>query len=204
MFQFEEFPKIPRMKKAISVTEKIDGTNAQVAIFALDSEEKLSAAQADSKCTAVVPGAASGDLPLDIYAGSRNRWITPGDDNFGFAAWVHAHVDELVAMGEGRHFGEWYGRGIQSHYFLDHRRFALFNTNRWLNDPKLPACCSVVPVLGHGEDLDVDAIMEELKTNGSKAVPGFMAPEGIVVFHTASRQYYKRTFKMDTGKWSGT
>lgn len=202
MFEFEEFPKIPRLKKAISVTEKIDGTNAQVAIFELTSPEMLDAAGADPKVTVILRGPSVGDSPFAIYAGSRNRWIAPGDDNFGFAAWVREHAEELIAMGPGRHFGEWYGRGIQSHYFLDHRRFALFNTNRWLNDPKLPACCSVVPLLAHGEDVDVDAVMEDLRVNGSRAVPGFMAPEGVVVFHTASRQYYKRTFKMDTGKWS--
>jgi hypothetical protein len=36
-----------------------------------------------------------------------------------------------------------------------------------------------------------------LRTNGSYAVPGFMRPEGIVIFDTASRGLHKITLEND-------
>lgn len=202
MLLFESFPKIPRLKKEVVVTEKIDGTNAQVAIFELDTDDVYNWAKHDPFCLSVIPSKSSGSSPLAVYAGSRTRWIAPGkQDNFGFAAWVLEHVAELSELGLGRHFGEWYGKGIQRGYELDHRRFALFNTARWLLDPSRPACCSVVPLLARGEGVDLDAVMQDLQ-HGSRAVPGFQTPEGIVIYHTASRQLYKRTFEQDGGKWA--
>ena len=79
--EFKGFPKMARLSREIIVTEKIDGTNAQV--FITDDG--------------------------DVMAGSRTRWIYPGDDNFGFAAWVQEHRDELLTLGPGQHFGEWWG-----------------------------------------------------------------------------------------------
>ena len=114
---FVEFPKMPRLSREIIVTEKIDGTNAQVYI---------------------------GDDGT-ILAGSRTRWITPENDNFGFAAWVRDNTDELLKLGPGSHFGEWWGAGIQRRYGLNEKRFSLFNVARW--GEERPACCSVVPVL---------------------------------------------------------
>lgn len=77
---FEGFPAIPRLKRQCVITEKIDGTNAQICILE------------DNR----------------IIAGSRTRWITPEDDNFGFARWVKEHEDELRLLGPGSHFGEWW------------------------------------------------------------------------------------------------
>lgn len=101
---FEAFPSISRLSRSFTVTEKIDGTNAQVHV----SEDGT------------------------VCAGSRSRWITPEADNFGFAAWVKAHEDELRnGLGVGSHFGEWWGAGIQRRYGLAEKRFSLFNVARW-------------------------------------------------------------------------
>jgi hypothetical protein len=163
MTDFIPFPKIPRLKRGCIITEKIDGTNAQVVVGEDGS----------------------------VRAGSRNRWITPEDDNFGFARWVAEHADELRELGPGQHFGEWWGVGIQRGYHLSERRFSLFNTGRWSNER--PACCHVVPVVYAGDFTTsvVDDAIELLKQNGSRAAPGFMKPEGVVVFMTASRHLYK-------------
>lgn len=163
MTDFIPFPKIPRLKRGCIITEKLDGTNAQVVV----------------------------DAEGNVRAGSRNRWITPDNDNFGFAAWVKQHEDELRELGEGRHFGEWWGLGIQRGYGLHERRFSLFNTGRWSNER--PACCDVVPVLYAGDfsTNTVDWVMDALKETGSQAAPGFMNPEGIIVFMTAARHLYK-------------
>jgi hypothetical protein len=200
---FEAFPKIPRLKKGVVITEKIDGTNAQIALFSLDSAEAQARALEDHHCLHIFPGQTSGDSALALYAGSRSRWIRPekSADNFGFAAWVVENRDELVKLGPGRHYGEWYGLGIQSGYGLDHRRFALFNVARWNpENPNKPACCEVVPVL---PTEDADEAMQMLHENGSYASSGFKRPEGIVVYHSGSRQLYKRTFENDGGKWLG-
>lgn len=165
---FVEFPKIARYNRNIVITEKIDGTNAQIYID--DTGEK-------------------------IYAGSRNKWISVEDDNYGFARWVQENRDELIKLGPGSHFGEWWGAGIQRRYGLDHKRFSLFNSARWNVENPAPSCCHVVPVLHQGliTEVDVKQVLENLRDGGSIAAPGFMNPEGIVVYHVPSRNLYKMT-----------
>lgn len=185
--EFNAFQKIPRLRRNWVVTEKIDGTNAQVYIT-----------------DTFMPGEAIirvGDLTL--YAGSRNRWITPQDDNYGFAAWVRDNAEELVKLGPGRHFGEWWGLGIQRNYGEKQKHWSLFNTKKWHLNPDLPACCRVVPVLVSETDGfdDVTAAAEEgmylLEKNGSYATPGYGRPEGIICYQPASGVLFKRTFEQD-------
>jgi hypothetical protein len=172
---FVSFPKIFRLNREVIVTEKIDGTNACVHV----SEDG------------------------SVLAGSRTRWITPGDDNFGFAKWVFDHTDELRTLGPGTHYGEWWGSGIQRGYALPkgERRFSLFNVHRWSDDAVRPACCYVVPVLGGlGSIADGDGvlvILDSLRIHGSQAFPGFMKPEGIVLFHVPSQYLFKVTIEKD-------
>lgn len=163
---FVEFPKISRWNREVIVTEKLDGTNAQVYVD---------------------------DTGEHCFAGSRSRWISPEDDNYGFARWVQQNHDELLRLGPGSHFGEWWGQGIQRNYGMREKRFSLFNVGRWAEDR--PACCGVVPVLWRGlaSALDAGATMALLAESGSVAAPGFMDPEGIVVFHSASGDLYKMT-----------
>jgi hypothetical protein len=191
--EFIAYPKTPRLKREIVITEKLDGTNAQVVITHGSFEDDLDD-------TTII--AASGDEVdlLIMRVGSRTRWITPGKttDNYGFAGWCLDNADELFKLGVGQHFGEWYGQGIQRNYGLDHRRFALFNTARWgAHNPNTPACCEVVPVIGVGSMADVDMALERLKNVGSYAVPGFMNPEGIIAYHSASKQNFKVLLEND-------
>jgi len=174
--EFEAFPSIPRLKRGCVISEKLDGTNAQVYV----GEDGL------------------------VLAGSRSRWITPEDDNFGFARWVAEHTDELrTGLGPGRHFGEWWGAGIQRRYGLADKRWSLFNAGRWGGpDRPAPACCHVVPVLYSG-DFSTDVVertLAELARDGSRAAPGFMKPEGVVVYMTAARTTYKVTLGDDGHK----
>lgn len=201
--EFETFPKIARYKKRIVITEKVDGSNAQIGIVPILEDTRINIYY-DPNCIAVISGESDGDTAHAIYAGSRNRWLTPGktSDNFGFAAWVFEHAKELVKLGPGRHFGEWYGKGIQRGYGLEEKRFALFNTDKWRDEAgRRPACCGVVPVILEGEEADAQTAMSALAKNGSLLVPGFNNPEGIVIFHTGSHTYLKQTFDKDGGKW---
>lgn len=163
--EFVGWGKIPRLSKECTViTEKIDGTNAQIY------------------------------MPEDgsLWIGSRSRWITPDDDNFGFARWVMDHESDVRALGKGRHFGEWYGAGIQRGYGLKERRLALFNVLRPVES--LPPGIGQVPILYRGAtaDADPDACIQELLRTGSRAVPGWAAPEGVVVWHMATDSRYKK------------
>lgn len=39
--------------------------------------------------------------------------------------------------------------------------------------------------------------VEDLRTNGSKVAPGFMKPEGIIIYHAAARSMFKVTLEKD-------
>lgn len=189
MITFEPFPKLARLSRGCVITEKLDGTNAQVIIKPLSY---AGVEQLENSTVARVVG------EMMVAAGSRTRLISPGKDtdNYGFAAWVFENADELVKLGEGRHFGEWYGQGIQRKYGLTERRFALFNPERFPPARPMPSCVSVVPVLWKGEfsSYAVNSAMRTLEDYGSLAVPGFMDPEGIVIYHEAARCSFKKTF----------
>lgn len=173
---FEDFGKIARLTREIVVTEKIDGTNACIYIGE-DGE---------------------------FLTGSRSRWITPDMDNHGFSRWAHEHRDELMLLGPGRHFGEWWGSGIQRRYGLDEKRFSLFNVHRWADDAVRPKCCHVVPTLYCGifSDYEINAQLAFLSVEGSRAAPGFMKPEGVVIYHTAAKTLFKKTIDRDE-EWKG-
>ena len=190
---FIEFPKMPRFARDCIITEKIDGTNA--CIYITESGE--------------------------FFTGSRTRWITPDQDNHGFSRWAHEHKGELVLLGPGLHFGEWWGSGIQRGYGLakGEKRFSLFNVQRWClaseepqiipsADPRvvkmqsvLPPCCHLVPVLRRsnfsGVSRMAESAMHELRERGSLAAPGFKKPEGIVIFHIAGNCGFKMTLEKD-------
>lgn len=195
--KFVEFQKIPRLNRGMVVTEKLDGTNAQVFIV---PEHELISNTEDFIGFENYLLAQKDDLYM--FAGSRNRWLNCKNDNYGFANWVSQNSEELFKLGIGHHYGEYWGNGIQRNYGLSEKKFSLFNTGRWTNLPEgttLPLCCSVVPVIYSGPfDNDIiENIIQDLNNHGSVAVPGWMNPEGVVVFHVASRNLYKITCKND-------
>ena len=189
--EFVEFPKMARLSRECIVTEKIDGTNACIKI----TEDGL------------------------FLTGSRTRWITPDDDNYGFSRWAHGNKNQLMRLGPGTHFGEWWGSGCQRGYGLSNgeKRWSLFNVARWClagqepqriptGDPRiekyqdvLPECCHLVPVLYRGvfETVQIENALSVLRVFGSKAAPGFMRPEGVVCYHIAGNIGFKKTIEKD-------
>ena len=167
--EFIPFPKIPRLQKECVVTEKIDGTNGL--IYITDDG--------------------------DMFVGSRNRWLSEDSDNFGFHRWTTENKDELMKLGPGRHHGEWWGSGIQRGYNLPkgEKRFSLFNVSIW-NVENKPACCYLVPIfyIGEFDTTQITAAMMNLLSVGSLASPGFMNPEGLIVFHSSANHYFKVPF----------
>ncbi len=159
---FQAWPKIPRVEnKKEFYTEKIDGTNACIVI----TEDG------------------------DFGCQSRNKIITPKDDNYGFARWAYENKEELLKLGPGYHFGEWWGAGIQRGYNQTEKIFSLFNTQRWSDqNPNRPTCCQVVPTI-HANSLE--EARQILIQEGSLAAPGFMNVEGVVVFEYQTKSHWK-------------
>ncbi|MFD7646367.1 RNA ligase family protein [Streptomyces albidoflavus] len=218
MHEFVEWPKTRRLFRDIVVTEKLDGTNSAVHLTLLaDWEADLitSVPGDNSLHVALVDG-----VQWAVTAQSRKRIITPGKstDNFGFATWVYDNAADLVRiLGEGLHFGEWWGQGIQRGYGLDERRFSLFNAARWwaadedgtsmnsrAEQSDIIDQIDAVPVLYEGTfaEAAICAALTDLGDYGSVAAPGFMNPEGICVYHTQTRTIFKVTLdNQDAGKW---
>ncbi|MEU3285593.1 RNA ligase family protein [Streptomyces longwoodensis] len=222
MHEFSEWPKTKRLFRNIVVTEKLDGTNSAVHI------SKGSPFEHPDTVFEAYP-LKPGEFFVDghvwhVTAQSRRRIITPGKttDNFGFAGWVYDHAADLVRiLGEGLHFGEWWGKGVQRGYGLEGKRFSLFNTERWFkvdpDDPHgldsmstraetsaLAGQIGAVPVIYSGtfSEADITRALTDLREYGSVAAPGFMNPEGICVYHSQSRNVYKVTLdNNDAGKW---
>lgn len=174
MSDFPEFPKIPRLTRECTITEKLDGTNALIEI-SVDGVMRI---------------------------GSRTRWITSEDDNYGFAAWALDHHQELLGLGVGQHYGEWWGSGIQKRYVDQPKKFSLFNTKRWAVER--PPCCDIVPILYQGIFTAeiVETTLNDLRINGSHANPACKYPEGIIIWHHAAQIYFKKTLEKDS-EWKG-
>jgi RNA ligase len=222
MVEFKGFGKIARLNRDIVVTEKIDGTNAAIGIrlYAVGLSPDFVLPDHDDQVKFLDRGGRDVNGMVNyavVYAQSRKRIITPESDNFGFAHWVYENAETLVHdLGEGLHFGEWWGSGIQRGYGLEKgdKRFSLFNVKRWYDEclvdhagdevcylpayfktPKL----GVVPVLYRGPFvmMNINETLINLGLYGSQASPGFDMPEGVVVYHTAANQLFKVTLVGD-------
>lgn len=192
MKEFIEFRKIPRFFREIIVTEKIDGTNAQVSIRPAADDDFVVSMDTQVEVNGI---------QAYMRAGSRSRWLDQSSkgDNFGFAKWVYQNAHELARLGFGDHYGEWWGAGIQRGYNQTGKRFSLFNTHRWGDPFVRPACCDCVPVLYQGEFRTwcVDNALDCLRSSGSIVAPGFMKPEGVIIYHAAGNLYFKATIEND-------
>ena len=215
MKEFKPFAKIPRYSRPVIITEKIDGTNASIHINLVEDQLNGPILYTDFA------------KDYRVQAASKNRVLGFGkEDNFGFAKWVEEHARELIeGLGVGSHYGEWWGQGIQRGYGLKEKRFSLFNVHRWItnwreyeggvfreqliNDKQqyAPICCDVVPIIHQGimgeiayEDHPANSIqtaLSKLYHKGSYAAPGYMKPEGIVIYHSASGYLFKKTLEDD-------
>ncbi len=171
--EFQEFDKIARFFRDITITEKIDGTHGAIGIttdlsvipgdpetvtspssytFEPTKSCDMQSRQFDGTfAIASWTDPETGEaMPVVVYAQSRSRLIYPGMDNHGFARWVWENKQALVdVLGPGLHFGEWWGSGIQRGYGLPkgEKRFSLFNTKRWgwMNDPTVCGPFALMP-----------------------------------------------------------
>lgn len=227
MPEFRKFPSIPRWKRNCTITEKIDGTNACVVVEEFPFGWHVGGVDDDGVSHDLPEGASFVFSPQQsttdglpdkeylVYAQSRTRLIRPGKstDNHGFAGWAWDNATALAnVLGAGYHYGEWWGSGVNRGYGLvnGEKRFSLFNTGRydpsllWLDGAAAVPEMSVVPVLytGQFQDSAIYDTAAKLRLEGSVAAPGYMNPEGIVVYHHASRSVFKYTLDGDAAKGS--
>lgn len=180
---FQAWGSIARLDRPIIVTRKIDGTNAAVGIYCDDGD-------------------------YVVWAQSRSKIITPGKqtDNADFAKWVSENAETLIAdLGEGLHFGEWWGSGIQRNYGKKEKYFSLFNTTRWGEASFTTPNLEVVEVLGTSDYFDRELIKDCLERLQMRSEETGFQEEGIVIFHTQGNLMFKKTIKDDDkGKnWGG-
>jgi len=192
--EFHSYPKIPRYSnETFTISEKIDGSNGVIKI----------------------------DEVGNIIAGSRTQWLVGLDakgrnlENHGFRQFVADNHDELLKLGVGTHYGEWYGSKINRNYGLDHNKFMLFNRNRYeaaihkqqtiesicpgeLSNPDdlFPACVTIETILCDNISFDelsyaVANSLDALNDYGSAHVQGFMKPEGLIVRSNLRGTLYK-------------
>jgi len=170
---FKAWPKINRPKNnTITITEKIDGTNACVIVE-------------------------NGEI---IGVQSRNRMIKVGDDNMGFASFVDTNKKDIVNLGDGYHYGEWAGPDIQKNpHKLEVKTFFLFNVFR--PQESLPDCVKVVPMLYHGPSSEKEINATYCDLWESAAAENY-TPEGLIVYYHESKSYLKYTYANKEGKWN--
>lgn len=191
---FIKWPSTPRFHKYLTITEKINGTNACIRIL-------------DGKLTTQ----------------SRKRLITPDDDNFGFARWAYDNAGALTdVLGYGVHFGEWFGEGIQKNPLgIEGKRFAHFSPWKF-NDAEKEriensGLVEFVPILfeGQADEWTIPHTIEMLRVYGSRVegaksteVEVFPGPdgtytkanaaEGVIVWQKETQQKYKILLENDS------
>lgn len=202
--EFRAWPKTPRLCRDITITEKIDGTNAGIHIGVVEYDYMSSVLDPETLShVAIITDTERGYRMCRVGAQSRSRMLTRDQDNAGFAQWVSENAAMLVYdLGPGLHMGEWWGQGIGRGYGMDHKVFSLFNTAKWAGVGFETEGLDVVPVLYQGvfSIYDIEETLDELRVLGSVAAPGFMRPEGICIYHTALRQVMKYTLDGDGHK----
>ena len=230
MPDFTYYPKTPRLSSGYIITEKLDGSQGAVVIERHLFDEDRDSGPCDigghQLRLAVITGEVS-DITYEpiyeyrFYAQSRNRFITPINDNFGFAAWVKENAEDLVeTLGAGCHVGEWWGHGIQRGYGLPRgeRHFSLFNVTRHnplgsMADleahfaappagreplfPDLPELSTVPVITAADNDRSLRAMSHMVDralarlSLAGSLAAEFARPEGIVLFHSRSNQVFK-------------
>jgi hypothetical protein len=173
--KFIGFPKMSRdIIGDVIITEKLDGTNACVIIE-------------------------NGEI---VGVQSRKRMINVDDDNYGFASYISQNEELILKLGDGYHYGEWCGLGIQKNpHNLDAKYFYLFDTRRWNTDNEPPEGIRRTRTLYTGT-LNSNTVEDCMKQLELYAEENNYKAEGVVVRYILLRINEKHTFKNSKGKWA--
>lgn len=179
MTEFKKFPKIYRSEQGkVTITEKIDGTNAGIILS-----------------DGVVVGCQS-----------RNRILSLDNDHMGFCKWVEEWKGNLVDLYDWTRppteeyqyvYGEWAGPGIRKNrHGLAVKTFFVFNPDLSSSTPNVYN----TPVLysGTSDGGMVQKTLQTLYDSGSTITPPKKA-EGVVCYWHNTGWLTKETF--DGPKW---
>lgn len=125
---------------------------------------------------------------VDVSAGDRSKCRydieVEGNNNF-IANGILVH-NSKIQRGYGLTGGE--------------KRFSLFNTHRHEGiEERSDGLLRTVPVLyiGPFSERAIHRALADLQLEGSVAEPGYMTPEGVVTFHSASNSVFKTLIEGD-------
>lgn len=199
---FIAFPKIARLNREIMITEKIDGTNAAIGVT---DDGRV---YAQSRNRIIVPGG-------DNYGFAA--WVEHNQKILSLLG-PGCHFGEWWGVGIGR------GYDLHERRFSLFNAIRWGQKEEGVEtiniiQKTLPSV-GVIPVLYEGLwtildsdlplGLDIDSksmeynafaperVTAALRHTGSIAVPGYMNPEGIVIYHKASQAMFKITLEKDS------
>ena len=220
MSEFKEFPKIARLNRDIVITEKLDGTNAAIII----EEEKVYdetstfeiklVVSAQSRNRIITPGKGTDNFGFAAWVEANADALKELGPGHHYGEWYGAGIQRTYALTEKRfalfNVLRWQEDEQQSLVFKSVQALVpnlelvplLYRGPRMQGTAirptfTMPDGHEVVP---YAPFIDMpDWIIAMMKQGRIKnlAVPGYDKPEGIVVFHTASRQLYKVTCEKD-------
>ena len=174
---FHAFPEVEHICKThMRITQKVHGSNCQIYIYEEDGTKKLK-------------------------VGTKNRWLSLDDDNYGVCKFVHDNAEFFLQFSLGHHYGEWAGKGINSGEGMKERMLFLFSNPARYEGITFHPNVTFVPEMYNGvlDQSQIEYWMTFLKANGSFIVPGFMNVEGIIAEINGKR--YKKVFKKEESKW---
>lgn len=191
--RFRRFQHIPDLQSDCIITELIDGMTAQIAIWEVPPSRYREVVEDTDLPGMPAPAFrplvfTRGGKFYEMRAGGPDGWLTPISDKFGFAKWVEENAEFCTALlAPGRNHGVWFGPGIGRDYAVTKAMFAPLALPAGVYSPIR------VPVLHRGPFYmdDIEAILEELQRTGSKFIPGYMNPAGIVIEHCRTRKLFK-------------
>ncbi len=226
--EFVPFPKIPRLLRDIVITEKIDGTNAGILIVTPESrEDEPDLGEDYAPLEVTPPGVYASSRKRWITPERDNfgfaRYVEENAEALTAILGPGMHFGEWWGAGIQRRYDQPAKRfslfnlrkwGFRDAY-SDERCEKRGNHPVSKEGRQLCQChpgqealsfpglrLDVVPVLYAGifSQIIIEETMRFLRAEGSVAAPGFMKPEGIVVFFPQAGHPFKITLEGDGHK----
>ena len=200
--EFKSWNKIARLNRDIIITEKIDGSNGVIYIdennnFYVGSRKRWLDEHNEN-------------MGFYHWAMENKEELLKLGKGYHYGEWMGKGIQRNYGLNEKRFYLFNTMRWIDIYTLPEsarkkYRDEYLNKIREDSNNDKLeycPECCYVVPILYRGQIHQQDfyapdEFINYLKSNGSMAVPRFMDPEGIVIYHVPSRYYFKKTIKND-------
>ncbi len=226
---FEPWPKIPRLYREIVITEKIDGTNAGIFIPLWDEGSVSGPVYASSRKRWITPEKDNFGFARWAEE-NKETLIADLGPGMHYGEWWGQGIQRTYDWGEKRfslfNVRRWGALTANEDPRCVRKGSHITHNDEKRGDEQICACrekrgeiqfatprMGVVPVLYQGPITTVTSLREPrvleniwdyeaalLRRNGSAVAPGFMNPEGIIVYHVVAQQAFKYTLDGDGHK----